>query len=149
VSTDGRQQPAFYLNNLAPPQPPKRFPTWGILTIAGSVLAAAIVVFVLAALPEETEPQSPPGVATPVQALPDQTRSATPTRPGDSAGRQACDEVRKAIASGVTDPAVLADWAKLAVAARGAPDEKTTRDKLAESARTLQDRCTTYGYYRP
>ncbi len=178
-STGGWHQPAAYLNPVAPPVPPhlqrRAWPPWvaPLLGIA-AVALLGVFAFIGAALKDEPEPAPTAGIGTsaPYDALPgQQAPTSTAAGPADSSGRRACEKVRTALDSGTTDPAtlagatvdgkystnnsiriaseLLADYARLAVAARGAPDEKSRVDDVVGSARALEQACTTNGYYRP
>ena len=181
--TGGWQQPAAYLNPIAPPVPPhlqrRAWPPW-VAPLLGIVAVGLLGVFAFigAALKDEPEPAAGIGTPAPYDALPGQqaatsaqTSASTVGKPGDSNGRRACEAIRTALNSGTTDPAtlagaatvgiyssntsirlastLLADRARLAVAARGASDEQDLRADVVESARALEQACTTNGYYQP
>lgn len=169
------QQPGFYLNQLAPPRPPKPpWPAWKILGLAVVLFLPVVAVFWIGSVLTDTEPSKPAaqstGIGTPAPYDDRPEQRITPTgAAADSAGNSACDQVKASLATGRIDPAALAgagvtgywskemsiriasglveDAAKLAVAARGAPDEQRMLDSLAKSARSMEQTCTTWGYY--
>jgi len=155
----------FYLNQLAPPQPPKRWPAWKTLLLIVVCSLPVVGAFAVLAAIDDDEPAEPSSQPTSQSTGMGTPAAGDEAAPGDGPGRRACTAVKAANATGRFDATTLAGIALdgmrsterlISIAATALSDEAVQAKQgaadtdgvdLRTAAIGLEASCKVVGYY--